>query len=786
MSAYKVVGKPAPRVDGKHKSTGKARYPGDIVLPGMLCGKILRSPFPHATIIDIDTSEAEKLPGVKAVLTGKDTRGVRFGFVDTPRYPADECALAEDKVRFFGEAVAAVAATTEDIAIEALELIKVKYEPILAVFDPVEAMKDGAPAVHDVIERGTTTSWEDWGVARKSKPYKVENNRASTFHVSFGDVEKGFAESDYVREDRFVVGANSHAAIEPHTTVASYDSIQDRLDVWTGNMGLEMKRFWLAKVMGMPLSKVRQHHVYTGGAFGGTKPIVQPYDLIACLLSRKTGRPVKVVLSREEVFLACKSSHRMIFDLKTGVKKDGLIVAQHMKIINDPGAYRGSSPIPMYLSYAFSSPVYAIPNLMVEGVGVYTNNPCCMAKRGHGVPQARCAIDSQIDMIARDLGLDPVEMALKNIRKVGDVLPNGDRLDSYGLRECIEKAAEAINWKEKRDKPGNRGVGLGLAGMFSGTAFFPFASAALVKVNHDGRITLYQGSVEFGQGAETTLSQIAAEELGVGLEDVDIVAGDTEECPLDYGNSFSGGIYVSGEAVRKAAIDARQQLFEDVSQVFGVKVEGLELVGGRVYIKGDAEKGMFLGEVVRDSIQRRGGNSIIGRGFCKAVPEIEFYPSISKAAGRLTDAYGLAATTAEVAVDKETGKVKVLKIVIGDDCGFEINPLMVRGQLESQAIMGVGDALFEEVITEEGRITNPNFKDYRIPGIFDIPDMECISIQTVEPKGPYGAKEVGEGARASVAPAIANAITDAIGVRIKEFPITPERILKALRDKEKE
>jgi 4-hydroxybenzoyl-CoA reductase subunit alpha len=611
----------------------------------------------------------------------------------------------------------------------------------------------------------------------------VERNIAGVFRISIGDVEKGFKESHHIREDRFVINASSHAALEPHATVARYDHTQNKLDVWTGNMGIEIKRFWLAKAIGVPLTKVRLHHVYIGGSFGGTKPVVQPYDIIACLLSKRTGRSVKIVLSREEVFLACKSCHRMISDLKTGIKTVGRIVAQRMKIINDPGAYRGSSPIPIYLSYAFSSPIFDIPNWEVDGVAVYTNNPCCMAKRGHGVPQARCAIDSHLDMIARDLGLDSVEMALKNIRKKGDRLPNGDRLDSYGLKECIEKAAEAIHWKEKRGKPGNRGVGLGLSAMFSGTAFYPFASSAIVKVNQDGRITLYQGSSEFGQGAETALSQIAAEELGVCLEDVDIVAGDTEECPVDFGNCFSGGIYVSGQAVRKASIDAKRQLFENVSQVLEVRVEDLEIREGRISVKGSPKIGMPLGEVVRDAIQRCGGNPIIGRGYCKAVPEVEFYPSISKGAGRLTDAYGLAATTAEVEVDTETGKVKVLKIVTADDCGFEINPLAVQVQLESQQVMGIGDALFEEILCEEGKIINPNFNDYRIPGILDIPELECIPVQTLEPKGPYGAKEVGEGARASVAPAIANAITDAIGVRIKEFPITPEKILKALEDK---
>ncbi len=427
------------------KATGEAKYTDDMVLPGMLYGKILRSPYPHARILDIDTSRAERLPGVKAVVTGRDTAGIRHALVDTPGHPADEYVLAIDKVRYIGEEVAAVAATDEDIAEEALDLIQVEYEELPAVFDPEEAMKDGAPKIHEEIVPTRATAGEDWGSRRKAKPYKVVNNICSSLSINHGDIEKGFRESDHIREDRFVIPATSHAAMEPHVVLASFDA-SGNLNAWLSHMGYEIKRYWLARTLEMPLSKVRVLKTYVGGAFGG-KCNLFPYEFLAAFLSRKTGKPVKITLSREEVFTACRVSHRMIIDLKTGVKKDGTLVAQEMRIINDPGAYRGSSTIVLFLTYAFSNPIYYIPNIRHEAVGVYTNKSIGFAKRGHGGPQARFAIESQMDMIAEGLGIDPVEIRLKNVRRAGDILPTGDRLDSCGLTECIQKAADSTGWE---------------------------------------------------------------------------------------------------------------------------------------------------------------------------------------------------------------------------------------------------------------------------------------------------------------------------------------------------
>jgi 4-hydroxybenzoyl-CoA reductase subunit alpha len=788
MQQYSIVGKPLPRIDGKVKATGEAKFTDDLVLPGMLYGKILRSPYPHAKIVNIDTSKARALPGVKAVITGKDVGVVRFSFLDTPRYPADQCPLAIDKVRYIGEEVATVAATSEDTAKKALTLIEVEYEELPAVFDPEEAMKDGAPQVHDRIVPLTTTAWEDFGVARKARTYEVVSNISNTISITIGDVEQGFKESDYVRQDRFVIPATSHVALEPHVALASFDS-SGKLEVWLSHMGYEHKRFWLAKTLGIPIGKVRVHKTYVGGAFGG-KISMFPYEFLTAFLARKTMRPVKITLSREEVLSTCPASRRMIVDVRTGVKQDGKIIAQEMKVTDDVGAYRSSSPTALYLTHVFRHAIYDIPNVKHEGVGVYTNKLITCPKRGHGLQQASFAVESQLDMIAEHLGIDSLEIRLKNLRKLGDVLPNGDRLDSYGLPDCLIKAAEASGWKERHTKPDSYGMGIGTASMFCGAHNYPFGSAATVKLNPDGTITLYTGQTEFGGGADTAMCQIAAEELRVNIDDIVLVSGDSELCPYDIGNWLSAGIYVSGEAVRRAAADARQQLSAYTAEALQEKADDLALNNKRIYVKTNPEKALSFSDIYKYGVQVRGGDPIIGEGYCKAVPDAQFWggtsqgtDAISTSAGRFTDAYGFAVAIAEVEVNRQTGRVKVVKITVADDCGFDINPLSVEGQLESQAVMAVGDALFEEVITQHGRVINPTLGDYKIPGSPDIPELKTISVQSNEPKGPFGAKEVGETARGAAIAAIANAIGNAIGTRIYSLPITPEKVLDALKKK---
>lgn len=778
MKDFSVVGKPLPRVDGISKATGKAQYTDDFRLPGMLYGRILRSPYPHARIVNIDAGRAKKLSGVKAVVTGKEIGPIRIAYVDTPSLPADEYILAQDKVRYVGEEVAAVAAIDEDIAEEALSLIKVDYELLPAVFDPQEAMKAGAPKVHDEIIPTATTAWEDWGARSKARPLKIANNICTSLLINHGDIEKGFAESDYIREDRFYIPATSHAAMEPHVALANFEP-SGNLQVWLTHMGYEIKRFWLAKTLGIPLSKVRVLKSYVGGAFGGKIGLFS-YEFLAAYFSRVTSKPVRITLSREEVFTACRLDFRMIVDLKTGVKKDGALVAQHIKIINDPGAYRGTSSIVMYLTYAFSIPTYNIPNIKHEAVSVYTNKAFSMPKRGHGGPQIRFAVDTQLDMIAEHLGLDPLDITRKNIRNKGDALPNGDRLESCSLSECLSAAAEVSDWKNKKGKLKGRGVGMGVAAMFNGTAFYPFGSAAIVKVNLDGTITLFTGQTEFGQGSDTAMSQIAAEELGVSLDDIVLVSADSELCPYDLGNFLSAGIHVSGEAVRRAAADAKRQFLENASKILEAPVEQLEVRNRYIYIKGNSQKVISFSEVIRHSQMENG--AIFGRGHCKAVSEIKFGATVSRAE-RFSNAYSFTVVVAEVEVDKETGLIKLLNLTMADDSGFPINPINVEGQLEGNASMGQGDVLFEEILNMDGQTLNSTFLDYLMPGALDSPKMKSFHINSFEPKGPFGAKEAGECARAAIIPAMVNAIHDATGIRIKELPVTPEKILQALTQK---
>ena len=787
---YRVVGKQIPRVDANVKATGQAEFTVDVVLPRMLHGKILRSPYPHAKILGIDTSRAESVPGVKAVIIGKDIGAVRFSFIDTPRYPADQSPLAIDKVRFIGEEVAAVAAVTEDIADEALRLIRVKYEELPAVFDPEEAIKDGAPRIHDKIIPNTTTAWEDFGVTREARPYDAVNNISNQTLITVGDIKQGFRESDYIREDRFEIPSTAHVALEPHVAVASFDS-SGKLDVWLSHMGYEHKRFWLAKTLGLPISKVRVHKTYVGGAFGG-KISLFPYEFLAAYLSKKTGQPVKIVLSRNEVLSTCYTSHRFIVNVKTGVKKNGTLMAQHLKIIDDVGAYRYSSPTALYLAHVFRHAIYNIPHVKHEGTGVYTNKLPTGPKRGHGSPEISFAVESQLDIIANEIGIDPVELRLKNLRKKGDVLPNGDKLESYGLPETIRQAVQSSNWKKKRGNQPNIGMGIGVASMFSGAHNYPFGSAAIVKLNPDGRFSVFTGQTELGQGADTAMAQIAAEELGLTVSDIVVISGDSELCPYDIGNWLSAGIYVSGQAVRKAAADAMRQLFAYAAEALHTKVDELAIGEGRIYMETQPDRAVSFVELYKYGIQIKGGDPIIGKGYTKAVPDVGFWggsfkgtAALSKGGGRFTDAYGFAVAAAEVEVDKTTGKVKVMGITVADDCGTDINPLNVKIQLESQAVMAVGDALFEEVIIQQGRVINPTLADYKIPTVLDVPKLTTISVQDYEAKGPFGAKEVGETARAAAIVALANAIGNAIGSRIYSLPITPEKILEALRTKTK-
>ncbi len=680
-----------------------------------------------------------------------------------------------DRVRYIGEEVAAVAAIDEDVAEEALSLIQVDYEELPAVFDPEEAMRPEAPEIHP-------------SHPKVNEPYK---NIAGKTESSWGDVEKGFAESDLIREDRFEGQLRTHGYLEPLCTLASCD-LSGRLNVWTSSQGPFIKRAKLAATLGLPLSQVRVLKAYVGGAFGGKVDLFS-HEFSASLLSMKTRRPVKIVYTREEVFESGRHGQPILFDLKTGVKRDGRIMAQQIRLINNCGGYRGSGVVVIFLCWAYSMLTYRIPNLSYVGFSVYTNNGVRAPQRGHGAPNFRFGVESQIDMIAEELGLDPVEIRLRNARQRGDLLPNGDSVKNCGLIECIERVSEATDFRSrygraKLSSPSSkkrRGIGMAVASYHSGTLIYPNSSAAIVKLNDDGTATLLTGALDIGQGAETILCQIVAEELGLRMEDINVIAADTETTPVDIGSWISGGAYVTGNAVKLAASDAQRQLFEVAAEELEANREDLVTRDRKIFVKGSPERFMTYSQAIAKSIEKRRGNPIIGRGHYRIMKDVATHPSLATTKGRWSDNYAFDAHVAEVEVDLETGQVELLKATIAHDCGFPINPLLVEGQIEGQVSMAQGHALWEEVLSEKGKILTTSFLDYKMPCAKDLVPTTHIPVITESYRSdqPYRTKEVGEGYVAGVVAAIANAVYDATGVRVKTLPIHPEKILDGLAEK---
>lgn len=807
-SNLSYVGQRIPRKDGPDKVTGRALYTVDVRLPGMLVGRILRSPHPHARILNIDISRAMKLKGVKAIITAQDTIGKKHGFVETPRYPADQYPLATDRVRFVGEEIAAVAATDPYVAEEALGLIQVDYEPLPAVFDPEEAMHPGAPEVHPTH-------------AGLMEPLI---NIAGKTESGWGDIGRGFDQSHYVRHDRFESHLRTHGYLEPQATVASFEP-GGKLNVWTSSQGPFIKRAKLAQTLGLPFSTVRIHKAYVGGAFGGKIDLFS-HEFCACLLSMRAGRPIKIVASREEIFTAYRHGQPLVTDIKTGVKKDGSLVAQQVRVINNCGAYRGSGVVVIFLAWGFIMLPYRLPNLAYEGYAVYTNNPVRAPQRGHGAPQVRFAVESQLDIIAEELGIDPVEIRLRNARKPHEELPNGDNVHNCGLIECIQKAADHTEFRKKhgrnRSRPPSdarlrRGIGIGVSSYFSGSLIYPNSSSVIVKMNDDGTVALLTGALDIGQGAETILSQIVAEELKIPVEAIQVIAADTETTPVDIGSWISGNAYVSGNAARVAATKVRRRLLEIAAEEMEAKAEELHIGGMSCFVAGSPDRRISYRQLVAAGIQKRRGDPIIGEGHWRTMRDEPLHPSLATTRGRWSENYAFDAQVAEVEVDIETGQVGLIRAVTAHDCGFPINPLLVEGQIDGQISMAVGHALMEEVLMKDGRTLNPNWLEYRMPTIHHVPKSECIEVMTEhysldpslrtqeEGKGsisamldaavservdvrpqdvdiglPFRTKEAGEGLVSAILAAIGNAIYDAVGVRLYTTPFTPEKILYGL------
>ncbi|MFC2030615.1 xanthine dehydrogenase family protein molybdopterin-binding subunit [Chloroflexota bacterium] len=752
-SHLSVVGTSPPKVDGVDKVTGAAKYAADIMLPDMLYGKILRSPHPHAQVLSIDTTTALQLDGVKAVLTVDDVPRVLHAGAPAPRLGAHakDQYIFDHKVRHVGDGVAAVAAVSEQVADEALDLIKVEYEPLPAVFDVEKAMQPGAPKIH-----GTDRNLV-------MPPILIEQ----------GDLDRGFEEADHVFEGVYRTGRPAHCYMEPNACVCRFDK-GGRLTIWASTQTPFMVRGILSEVLNIPLSRIRVIVEHMGGGFGGKQDLYQ-HEFVCALLAQETGRPVKMEYTREECFLGGRTRHPVTIHLKQGVRRDGRLVAREMRYISNSGAYGSHGPGITAVGCYDSTSFYRCENVRIEGLSVYTNNPIAGAFRGYGAVQAYFALDSQMDEIAHALGIDPVELRLRNAVGEGDLTGSGVRLRANGIETCLRRGAVETRWLErkkeapKQDGGLRRGWGVGVELHPSGT--YPTIkelSSAILEMNEDGTASLLTGVADLGTGAQTAMAQIAAEELGIPFSSIRVVAGDTDIVPFDLGAFASRTTYVAGGAVVRAAADLKAQLLALAAEKLETPVEDLTIRDGQVFPKSAPEREMPIKDVVQ-ATSGVPGRTLIGSATNE--PEVD---------------HSFAAHFAEVEVDTETGRIDVLQVVAVHEVGQAINPIGVEGQIEGGIQQGIGHTLMEDLIIDQetGGPLNANLVDYKMPLALDMPKIRTIILEETPGLGaPFGAKGVGEDPILAIGQAIANAVHDAIGVRMRDMPFTPERVLQALREK---
>jgi xanthine dehydrogenase molybdenum-binding subunit len=747
---FSVIGKNAPRIDAIDKVTGGAKYAPDLSLRGMLHGALLRSPYPHAKVVGIDATKAKNLHGLRAIVTIDELpRVVGYWFLLRSEKKEKEMFLRDNVVRFIGDPVVAVAADDQEIALEAVSMIEVIYEPLQSIFDPHEALNNGEVRIH---EKGNTA-----------------------FHVTkhYGDIEQGFREAECVIENRFVTSKQKHAPLEPiGTCIAEYNAA-GKLTVYTSTQLPNWSQMYLAKALGLPNNRVRIIKPYTGGAFGGRCGLIHGLEVMCAFLSKRTGKPVRLSFSRSEDFMGTETRHPMTIDIKTGVTKEGRLTANSIKILANVGGY--STHTIGVLANCLSTGVglYRCPNVYFDATAVYTNQSLTGAFRGYGNPQMNFAQESQMDIIARDLGIDPVELRLKNYRGLGEIDPIFvDEIRSDGLKECLKKGAEALGWKdrESRQKPqGPRKRGVGMAIMLHGTGAagaLPDPASAAVMISSDGSVHLVTAASDEGQGNRTALAQIAAEELGVRFDQISVSMPDTDVTPLDGGTHGSRQTYAGGLAAKKAAADAKKKLLDFATKHLGAPKDELCIKEGIIFNVRNPSVSVKIGDLMR-KIQ------IGDMSICEQIIGVS-----TGVAPAMPGYYG--ATFVEVEVDTETGEVRVVRVVGAFDVGKAINPANIEGQITGGAVMGIGWTLTEELLLKEGRVLNDSFRDYRILRACDVGEIVPIIVESYEPTGPFGAKGVGEGTMVGVAPAVANAIYDAIGVRMKELCITPEKIFEAL------
>ncbi len=763
--AFEVVGRRHRKVDGLAKATGQAVYTDDIVLPGMLHAKTLRSPHPHANILRIDASRALALPGVHALITG-ESMPIKYGVIP---WTPDENALALGKVRFAGDEVAAVAAIDEDTANRALDLIDVEYEVLHAYLDPFEARERHDPPIHPDNKHGNV-----------SKHVKLE----------FGDVDAALAQADVVVEGEFTFHGTTHTAIEPHCAVGLWTqdaSEEGLLTVWSSTQITHYVQRALARVLELPESKVRVIQPCLGGAFGGKS---DPFSLEFCVakLSMLTGRPVKMLWTREEVFYAHRGRHPMHMRYRSGATKDGKLVATDAQILIDGGAYSSFGLVTTYYAGQLLTGPTHIPNYRFDSTRVFTNKPPCGPKRGHGSVQPRFAFEVQLDELALELALDPIELRRRNWQGEHTTTVNGQRITSNGFLQCLDAVEAASDWKARRAKlPFGRGLGVAGSMYISGTNYpvypndMPQAGIQL-KVDRSGLVTVFTGGNDIGQGSNSVVAYLVAEELGMELADVRVVAADTDLCPVDLGAYSSRVTFMVGNATIDACRKLRKQIVAAVAEHWKVPEDRVRMGGGRVLDLADASKTVTtreafqLAETRFDTLGATGSYNTPTLGGDYRGGTIGASP-----------AYSFTAHVVEVSVDVETGRITCEKVWVAHDCGRALNPTLVAGQIEGSVYMGVAEALLEDHdVNRFGLHQGPSLLDYKIPTTVDTPEIAALIVESVDPEGPYGAKEAGEGPLHSAIPALANAVFDAVGIRLHHLPFTPGKVLAALRARDAE
>ncbi len=770
-----IVGTSVPRVDAFDKVTGTAQFVDDVPFgPGLLHAKLKRSPHPHARIVRIDTRRAEALPGVKAVVTGQDYPNCYIGL-----YLLDRTVYAVDRVRFVGDPVAAVAAVSEEIAEQAVELIEVEYEPLPGLFNPEEAARPEAPLIHPNLG--------DYGCAPFILP-KPGTNISNHFRLRKGDVEEGFAQSDVIVEGTYRVPHIQHVPMETHV-VAAQQTPDGRLTVWSSSQSPFAQRALIAKAFDLPLDRLRVITPYVGGGFG-SKAGVSMEGCVVPLAMRARGRPVKLRLTREEEFYTSFVRQGLVAHIKMGVSKEGKILAQENRFYWDAGGYTEYGVnIVRAAGYSSSGP-YEVPNLKIDSYAVYTNHPVGGPMRGFGMPEMHFALEQHLDVVAERIGMDPLAFRLKNAIREGAILPTGSPMHPTGFDQCLQKVGESIGWGKKKDRPpaiGPKKRGIGFAGMWKAPAMPPNAgSSATVRLNEDGTVSVGIGGVDIGQGALTVATQFAAEVLGVPLDWVRVTTVDTDYSPYEWQTVASRITWSMGNAIVRAAGSARQQILELVARAWGEDVDDLDIVNG-VVVSLKSEEEIPLRDFVVTGLQLPDGSwaggPILGEG--------SFMPTYITALDNETGQgeravvhFTTGAQAVEVEVDTETGEVRVLKVAAAYDVGKAINPDLVMTQIEGGVVQGFSTALFEELILRQGQPVNANLVDYKIATAVDAAfAIDGHIVEVPQDDGPFGARGIGEPVMTPTAPAIANAVYDATGVRLTELPLLPEKVWAALQQK---